>query len=209
MKKCAACKKKAPYPVRHAGIWFCKEHFIHYFERKAKQAIREFGIFDGNGKIGVLSSKETGSSSLIFILNEIAKGRKNKIVVLKRIAKKGPLGLVVTGHCLDDFVLKMTVHAMLNQPEKLGKISPLNGFWADEIKLRHPAPLFRLYREEIALYAKIRKLKIEKDGKKTEFEKAVSSFIERMENRHPGTKHKMQKSLLFFSSSSRQCLQQH
>jgi tRNA(Ile)-lysidine synthase TilS/MesJ len=200
MKKCAACKKKAPYPVRHAGIWFCKKHFSHYFERKVKQAIREFGVFEGNGGIGVFSG-EPGSSSLLFILNGIVEGRKNRIVAVKRIAKKRPLGLVVTGHCLDEFVLKMTMHAMLNQPEKLRKTSPLNGFWADEIKMRHPAPLFKLYREEIAAYAKIRELPVGKEKKKTGFEKAVSSFIERMENGHPGTKHKMLKSLLYFSSS--------
>jgi hypothetical protein len=214
MEKCAACEKKSEYLVRHAGIGFCREHFAFYVEKKIKQAARELGIFEKDGKLGILLAGDAGSETARFVIGAIAgemgvgiteirmKKKKMTPKEIALLAKKKKIKLVVTGHCIEDFVLEMLVLASEKKPKKLLKLGPKDGIWGSVSGVSFPSPLFRLYRSEVEEYAKIKGLSFEKPESKIGLELALSGFVEKMEREHPGTKHKMLKSLLYFGNGA-------
>jgi tRNA(Ile)-lysidine synthase TilS/MesJ len=207
--KCSICQLEGNFQVKHAGLQLCNSHFSSYIEKKAKQGIRDLGVFEKKGKIGIAFSGGLKCSVLVHILLKIAKERKQELIfiiiekqkkgetlakALEKQAKKSKVAVLLTGHCLDDFVQKYVLEAMART--KNGKPSPLNGYWPGELKIRHPAPLYKLYLEELEAYAKLKGLDVTQNKQQSGIELAVSQFIERLESVHPGTKHKMLKSFL-------------
>lgn len=206
-EKCASCGKKGRYRIAHAGISFCAEHFSFYVEKKAKQAIREFGTFE-NKRIGVLLDRSAGSETLMHIMKGIANERGTELVGIRKrnaapkeialLAKRKRLKFVVTGHCTEDFVLQMLLLCVNRKPEKLVRLGPKEGIWGKLSGVSFPAPLFRVYGQEAEEYAKLHGLSFSQPKQKNGLELALSGFIEKMESEHPGTKHKMLKSLLYY-----------
>ncbi len=207
--KCSICKKKSTIPIPHAGIAFCPEHFSRYIEKKIKQGAREIGIFGGKGRIGVLLTGDAGSSVVFAIMKEIAEDRGDEIVAINgrdlspkeiaKCAKKIPVKSVIAGHSIEDFIIQMLVFCSEKKPAKLLKLTPETGIWGKVSGISFPSPAFRLYRTELEEYAKLKKLGYSQTKQMAGLEQALSSFIERLETKHPGTKHKMLKSMLYFS----------
>ena len=123
---------------------------------------------------------------------------------LAKEAKKQKLKALATGHCLEDFVLELLMYCAENKPRELLQASPGKGPWGSG-KIRFPAPLFRLYQAELETYAKLKGLGGFGPGKQGRqkqgagLEQGISAFIERFERDFPGTKHKLEKSLLHLS----------
>ncbi len=211
--KCAVCRGKANHAVAHAGVGYCDGHFLRYVEKKIKLGAREIGIFEAK-KLGVLIACDAGSSAVHSIMKEIAEERGTGIVEIRTkkeklspkeiagIAKKNSVNVVITGHSVEDFILEMLLLASSKKTSKLLKLEPKTGIWGKISGVSFPAPAFRVYRHELEEYAKLKGLRFKAPGKRTELESGFSSFIERLETQHPGTKHKMLKSLLFFSQLS-------
>ena len=207
--KCSICGKKSTHPIPHAGIAFCPEHFSHYIEKKIKQGTREIGIFGRKGRFGILLAGDVGSSAVFEIMKEIAEGRGDEIVEINgrdlspmeiaELAKKNSAKSVITGHSIEDFIIQMLIFCSNKKTSRLLKLSPKTGIWGKVSGISFPSPAFRLYRTELEEYAKLKGLKFSSHQKSSELEQALSLFIERLETKHPGTKHKMLKSLLYFS----------
>ncbi|MFH0817609.1 MAG: hypothetical protein V1909_03160 [Candidatus Micrarchaeota archaeon] len=213
MGKCAVCKEETTLKIAHAGVWFCKEHFLHYVKKKVKLGARELGIFDKKRNLGILMTGDSGSAVALAVMREIAKERGTEIVEINakekeltpneiaRIAKKNKVKLVITGHSIEDFVLEMLLLCSMKKPKKLLGLNPKKGIWGEVLGVSFPSPLFRLYRSELEEYAKLCKLSHEPFKQKINLALELSSFVEKMEKKHPGTKHKMLKSLLYFSGT--------
>ncbi len=202
--KCSQCDKRAVFRIAAAGTSLCKGHFIHHIEKGITQGVRELQIFQ-HRNVGIAFSGGPKSSSLLNIMKKICEKRKTKLFVmrvkgkdipsgLRKEAQRKRVGCILTGHCADDFVLRMSSLIMHNRVKELKSISPGDGFWS-ELKIRHPAPLFRVYESELLRYAELAGFPLNIEKKKG-FEKKLSEFIERLEKKHPGTKYKMLKSFL-------------
>ncbi|MFH1448077.1 MAG: hypothetical protein ABIG39_04385 [Candidatus Micrarchaeota archaeon] len=230
--KCVQCGKKGNFRISAAGTVLCKEHFIHYVEKRITHGARETGVFKGK-RIGVAVSGGAKSSAALFVLQKIAlkrrcglialtvgesgeseklcselrvkhigveaRGNEGVMKALGRGAKKQGLDSLVTGHCLEDFVQEMLSYCMLKKPEEMVRVTP-DRFWGNRLNLRHPAPLFRLYETEVFEYAKFVGLPGARRKNREGLEKGLSEFMERVEKKHPGSKHKMLKSLLFLKA---------
>ena len=211
MGKCAVCKEETTLKIAHAGVWFCKEHFLHYIKKKIKLGARELGIFDKKRNLGILMTGSSGSAVALAVMREIAKERGTEIIEINakgkelnpneiaRIAKKNKVKIVVTGHSIEDFVLEMLCLCSMKKPKKLLGLNPKDGIWGKVLGVSFPSPLFKVYQSELEEYAKLCKLSYKPFKQKTNLALELSSFVEKMEEKHPGTKHKMLKSLLFFS----------
>ena len=207
-RKCVICGQKSDYSIAHAGISLCPMHFSRYVEKKIKQGAREIGIFGGKGRFGMLLCGDAGSSVVFDIMKEIAGKRGNEIVAIRsrgspqeiaKLAKKSSAKSVITGHSIEDFIIQMLIFCSNKKTSRLLKLSPKTGIWGKVSGISFPSPAFRLYRTELEEYAKLKGLKFSSHQKSSELEQALSLFIERLETKHPGTKHKMLKSLLYFS----------
>jgi hypothetical protein len=231
MGYCSKCRRAGKFALKHAGTVLCGSHFSSYVEARAKQGIRETGVFSG-GRIGVLLNG-AGGPVLLSLLAEIALPRKTPLSALdpsgnpalKRLCKKlgaryllvkcgegkslarsawktaeaGRIDVLATGHCLEDFIVRMNLLLMAEKTGRFLQTGPYSGFWGKELRLRHPAPLYRLYGGEIRQYARMRKLPAGKAGERGIVEQKVSALFEKLEDARPGTKHKVLNSMLALS----------
>lgn len=66
--KCSFCSNKAIY--KRGDIYYCREHFIKYFEEKALNTIKKYKLIKKGEKIGVAVSGGKDSLSLLYFLNK-------------------------------------------------------------------------------------------------------------------------------------------
>ena len=131
-----ACKKCIEKPVIHYpvnNVKLCKNCFLEYFEKKVFKTIRDFNLIEKNDKIGVAVSGGKDSLTVMHLINEIVKKRRDvKIVAIaideginnyrdkslefaKKICKKEKIELKVfsykkeVGQSLDNILKKMKV----------------------------------------------------------------------------------------------------
>ncbi|MFC1768574.1 TIGR00269 family protein [Nanoarchaeota archaeon] len=71
------CCKKNPIIELQSGRLLCKDHYIHYFEKKVLKTIRKFKLIEKNDKICVALSGGKDSLSLLYLLKRIFKERKD------------------------------------------------------------------------------------------------------------------------------------
>ncbi|MFH1470506.1 MAG: hypothetical protein ABIF01_02050 [Candidatus Micrarchaeota archaeon] len=209
---CAVCKKNASYYLAHAGISYCPAHFAHYVEKKIKHGARETSIFGSAKRLGFLLGGDVRSLAVLSVMGEIAKGQKAELIILEwntetplslsKKAKRLKLEKVITGHTIEDFVVRMLVLASEKKPEKLLKLEPKTGLFGEVTGMMFPAPAFRVYRKELEEYARLKGITGKENSEQSALEQDLLAFIERLEAEHPGTKHKMLKSLLYFSGKS-------
>jgi len=89
-KQCVSCEKKAVIKLGYGPHSFCKEHFLHFFEKRVRKTIRENGLIKGREKIVVAYSGGKDSAVTLFLLNKIfGKSNKRHLQLQKKTAKNG------------------------------------------------------------------------------------------------------------------------
>ena len=79
MKTCIKCKKPAITFIRYNGTHLCRDHFVQYFERRAKKDIKKQGK---NCRIGVAISGGKDSTVALYTINNIFSKRANVDLVV-------------------------------------------------------------------------------------------------------------------------------
>src|SRR3989344_7047894 len=74
---CKQCKETPVIQLTNNKVKLCRQHFIRYFERKVMQTIGKYKLIHDNDKIGIALSGGKDSMSLLYLLNELKKKRKN------------------------------------------------------------------------------------------------------------------------------------
>ena len=69
--KCVQCGKKAVISLPYGPHRFCKEHFLHFFEKRVRRTIRENRLVQGREKLVVACSGGKDSSTALFLINKI------------------------------------------------------------------------------------------------------------------------------------------
>jgi len=68
MAKCRRCGREAEYRVSYAKLWFCRDHFIEYFEERVVDTIRRYDMAKPGDRVLVAVSGGKDSMSLLTVL---------------------------------------------------------------------------------------------------------------------------------------------
>ncbi|MBI5391432.1 TIGR00269 family protein [Candidatus Woesearchaeota archaeon] len=74
---CQKCAQDPVYEIPKANIQYCKTCFSEYFEHKVWKTIREYGLIEKNDHIGVAVSGGKDSMTLLYLLANFAKERRD------------------------------------------------------------------------------------------------------------------------------------
>ena len=77
---CKNCKTKPVIKLPNSNVQLCKNDFIKYFEKKAIKTIGKYKLIEKGDYVGVAVSGGKDSTSLLYILNILAKKNNFKIV---------------------------------------------------------------------------------------------------------------------------------
>ncbi len=77
MITCSKCKRPAVTYIRHANLHLCSKHFIDYFERKVKYAIKKFNMIESGDRIAIALSGGKDSVTLTYVLYKLLKKRRD------------------------------------------------------------------------------------------------------------------------------------
>ncbi len=77
MLKCDKCGRRAVAYIRHANKHLCRKHFIEYFERKVKYAIKKYNMIRSGDKIAIALSGGKDSTTLTYVLHKLYKKRRD------------------------------------------------------------------------------------------------------------------------------------
>ncbi len=80
-QKCVQCSKKAAISLPYGPHSFCKEHFLHFFEKKVRKTIRENRLVQGREKLVVACSGGKDSCTTLYLINKIF-SRSNPVEAL-------------------------------------------------------------------------------------------------------------------------------
>ncbi|MBN2067712.1 MAG: TIGR00269 family protein [Candidatus Diapherotrites archaeon] len=69
--KCVQCGKKASISLPYGPHKFCKEHFLHFFEKRVRKTIRENRLVQGREKLVVACSGGKDSCTTLYLVNKI------------------------------------------------------------------------------------------------------------------------------------------
>jgi len=69
--KCSKCNRRAVYYQRHSGKHLCERHFIEYFERRVKLAVKKYNMIERGDKIAIALSGGKDSVCLTFALKKL------------------------------------------------------------------------------------------------------------------------------------------
>jgi len=75
--KCDKCGRRAVAYIRHANKHLCRKHFIEYFERKVKYAIKKYNMIRSGDKIAIALSGGKDSTTLTYVLHKLYKKRRD------------------------------------------------------------------------------------------------------------------------------------
>lgn len=69
---CSKCKSRSIIYLPYAGQSLCKKHFLHYFEKRVKRTIGEYGMLEGVKHLGIAVSGGKDSLTMLYLLKQIA-----------------------------------------------------------------------------------------------------------------------------------------
>ena len=167
---CKLCETKPVYEFTNQRK-VCKNCFIRWFEKKFFYTIRKFEMIQKGDLIGYENNELI--KHLLKLLESRAPVQIIKMPSKKKVSKQ------VSPETSDD-IAYMSINFILNRSLKKSKLKPV------ERKIIRPLYLFTS--KEVALYAKLKKLKIPKQQ--------INKFIDSLEKKHPEVKHSIVKSYL-------------
>src|SRR3989338_8211211 len=71
--KCSTCEEKAVY--KGQGQYYCRSHFLRYFEDKAQKTIRKYKLFETGDRVCVATSGGKDSLALLYITAKYCRKR--------------------------------------------------------------------------------------------------------------------------------------
>ena len=74
-EKCDRCEKKSVIELSYGPHWLCKEHFLHFFEKRVKKTCRANKLVLPGEKILVAYSGGKDSAVTLYLINKIFGGR--------------------------------------------------------------------------------------------------------------------------------------
>ncbi|MBI5148054.1 hypothetical protein HZA33_00050 [Candidatus Pacearchaeota archaeon] len=169
IKMCKKCKTNAVF-VMINGRKLCKNCFIHYFEKKILFTIRKYNLLRKGNKIFIDKGRYTTIIEHIF--------RKLPIYKISKIKTKTDKILLSTS------IGNIACQIILNQLKKKQEVKQLMPKYKNTIK-----PLYLLLDKEIELYAKLNKIKINKQKDKDKLGVQVRNFLNDLEKKHPEIKY--------------------
>ncbi len=72
-QKCCRCGRPAKVFCGYGPHWFCKEHFLYFFEKRFRRTVRTNKLIKKGEKIAVGLSGGKDSTTALFLLNKIFK----------------------------------------------------------------------------------------------------------------------------------------
>jgi uncharacterized protein (TIGR00269 family) len=90
-KTCSKCSKSAVTFIRYNGTHLCRDHFIQYFERRAKKDIKKQGRTEDNCRIGIAISGGKDSMVALHFTNSIF-SKREKIDLIAITVNEGIKG---------------------------------------------------------------------------------------------------------------------
>ena len=161
---CKQCETKPVYEFTNKRK-LCRRCFIKYFQKKVLYTIRKFKLL---GKGDIVYSTDPFMKELLSLFED--KG----IIELTKNKKKATK--IIVNDSIDDNSDKIIHLLIKGKLEKNNRLSPIDG------KIIKPFYLF--LDDEIQLYAKLKKIKLDKKFKPDK----ISVFIESLEKKHPEVK---------------------
>jgi hypothetical protein len=174
---CKQCEKNPVYEFTNKRK-LCKNCFIKWFQKKVLYTIRKFSLIKNDDVIGYKNKKDFREIVLEDILLMIS--AKGMVEIVKLPSKKKTnktaisLNINLESHNVIDSVINKKI-------SKLPEISPIQKI-KNKIIIK---PLYLFLDKEILLYAKLKKLKFNKEKIK---EDKISKFIDDLEKKHPEIK---------------------
>ncbi|WP_457548776.1 TIGR00269 family protein [Archaeoglobus sp.] len=77
MIRCDRCKRHAVTYIRHANMHLCARHFVEYFERKVKYAIKKYNMIESGDRIAIALSGGKDSVTLTYVLHKFLSKRRD------------------------------------------------------------------------------------------------------------------------------------
>lgn len=80
---CKKCQENPVIKLPNSNVSLCKSCYMKYFEKKIKRTIGEYNLIEKNDHIAVAVSGGKDSTTLLYLIKKITKGRKDiKITAL-------------------------------------------------------------------------------------------------------------------------------
>ena len=179
--KCIKCSKTASIDMKHLGGSLCSKCFAEVIEKRVRKSLRQHDWLKPKDKVLVIDDNSLKSKASIYLLKSIFKGqpfnlsfKKGSIKSADKLAKGYDKAIIPWN--MDDEV-EQHLDALFNNK----KIK----------KTRFIKLLSNVSDEEIDYFARINKIKGRKKAKT-----GLGKKIDALENRYPGSKFGLQKSLV-------------
>ncbi|OIO22109.1 TIGR00269 family protein [Candidatus Micrarchaeota archaeon CG1_02_47_40] len=78
-RKCHKCEKKPAVFLSHSQLYFCKNHFLEYFERTFMRTVRDFSLIKKGEHILIGLSGGKDSTALLYCLSSLKKSLPFKL----------------------------------------------------------------------------------------------------------------------------------
>jgi len=159
---------------------------------------------DLNVKLNIISFKKELKYSLDQLIKKLASKPCSICGVFRRYlinkySRKLKFDKIATGHNLDDEIQSILMNQFRNNPEVSARLGPLTGIRKDKKFVRRIKPLYLITEKEVTTYAYLKEFNIKFDEcpYNTEaYRISVREFINKFEEKYPGTKHSIIKSFL-------------
>ena len=175
---CKQCELRPVYEFTNQRK-LCKKCFIKYFQKKFLYVNRKFGMIRRGYVVGYENKKDFRSVVLEDVLEMFAEKLMIELVRISTTLPRPPTPKVtkIAVPCTIDLECDKIIHGIIKGDIRKLNVKPVDG---KVIK-----PLYLFLDKEVLLYAKLRKLKFEKNkGKEDE----IGKFINELEKKHPEVK---------------------
>lgn len=179
--KCSRCQRHTALTKGFGGHALCKHCFERQFERRVWRANKELGLLRVGDKVALKRSRDCKAVALAFVLEKMSKKIQGmKLVPASTQASKADK--IALPDCADDAALDFLEKAFSKGFEDANKKKRKE-------KPRIIRPLVYCLESEAREYCKLQGLgfKEAKSKKEKGFRKALRIFLERLEEKHPGT----------------------
>lgn len=176
--ECIKCNQKSSISMKHLGD-LCKPCFVKVVEKRVRKELRTKNPLKKNNKIVIINNNSKESAVSEYLLKKIIKDlpvditlkKSTKLNLSSKTLKK--YNKIIIPWSLEDEISEF-IESLFNK-------TSITKFSKKSIKL-----LKVLSEEEIAMYAKIKKLEYNKQIKRKKSK--VKIMLDNLENRYPGYK---------------------